>query len=65
MKGFPVPTCKRQLMHFFGMAGYYRRFCNNFSDIAETLKSLLRKRIKFVWYNNCQKAFDILMTHYK
>ena len=24
---FPVPTCKRQLMRFFGMVGYYRKFC--------------------------------------
>ena len=27
---FPVPTGKRQLMRFLGMAGYYRKFCNNF-----------------------------------
>ena len=26
----PVPTGKRQLMRFLGMAGYYRKFCNNF-----------------------------------
>ena len=34
---FPVPTGKRQLMRFLGMAGYYRKFCNNFSVIAEPL----------------------------
>ena len=34
---FPVPTCKRQLMRFLGMAGYYRKFCDNFSVIAEPL----------------------------
>ena len=27
---FPVPTCKRQLMRFLGMADYYRKFCNIF-----------------------------------
>ena len=27
---FPVPKCKRQLMGFLGMAGYYRKFCKNF-----------------------------------
>ena len=57
---FPVLTCKRQLMQFLGMAGYYRRFCDNFSVIAEPLTNLLSKRTKFIWTNDCQKAFDIL-----
>ena len=57
---FPVPTCKRQLMRFLGMAGYYRKFYDNFSVIAEPLTNLLSKRTKFIWANDCQKAFDIL-----
>ena len=40
---FPVPSGKRQLMRFLGMAGYYRKFCNNFSVIAEPLTNLLGK----------------------
>ena len=42
---FPVPTGKRQLMCFLGMAGYYRKFCNRFSVIAEYLTNLLGKRV--------------------
>ena len=57
---FPVPACKRQLMRFLGVAGYYRSFYNNFSGIAEPLSNLLSKRIKFPWTNECQKTFDIL-----
>ena len=57
---FPVSTCKRQLMRFLGMAGYYRKFCDNFSVIAEPLTNLLSKRTKFIWTNDGQKAFDIL-----
>ena len=34
---FPVPSGKRQWMRFLSMAGYYRKFCNNFSVIAESL----------------------------
>ena len=56
---FAVLTCKRQLMRFLGMAGYYRELCNNFSVIAEPLTNLLRKRTKFVWSNDCKKAFHI------
>ena len=57
---FPVPSGKRQLMRFLGMAGYYRKFCNNFSVIAEPLTNLLGKRVKFIWTDNCQKSFDKL-----
>ena len=57
---FSVPTCKRQLMRFLGMAGYYRKFCDNFSAIAEPLTNFLSKRTKFIRTNDCQEAFDIL-----
>ena len=57
---FPTHTCKRQMRRFLGMAGYYRKFCDNFSVIAEPLTNLLSKRTKFIWTNDCQKAFDIL-----
>ena len=57
---FPVPTCKRQLMGFLGMAGYYRKFCDNFSVIAEPLTNLLSKRTKFIWTYDRQKKMVIL-----
>ena len=57
---FPVPTCKRQLMRFLGIAGYCRKFCDNFSVIAEPLTNLHSKQTKFIRTNDCLKAFDIL-----
>ena len=57
---FPVPKCKRQPMQFLGMAGYYRKFCKNFSGIAEPLTNLLKKSTKFKWNDKCQDAFDHL-----
>ena len=57
---FPVPTGKRQLMRFLSLAGYYRKFCNNFSVIAEPLTNLRDKRVKYVWTDDCQKYFDKL-----
>ena len=56
----PVPRCKRQLMRFLGMAGYYRKFCNNFSVIAEPRTNLLSKRMRFKWTSDCQNALDKL-----
>ena len=57
---FPQPVSKKQLMRFLGMAGYYRRFCPNFAAVAEPLTQLLSKRVKFIWSERCDKAFDEL-----
>ena len=57
---FPVPSGKRQLMRFLGMAGYYRKFCNNFFVITEPLTNLLGKRVKFILTDICQKSFEKL-----
>ena len=54
---FPIPSGKRQLMRFLGMARYYRNFCYNFSVITEPLTNLLGKRVKFIWTGNCQNYF--------
>jgi hypothetical protein len=54
---FPEPSCKRQLMRFLGMAGYYRKFCKKNSVIAEPLTNLLKKGKKFLWNDGCQNAF--------
>ena len=54
---FPVPTGKRQLMRFLGIAVYYRNF---FSVIAQPLTNLLGKRVKHVRTDDCQKSFDKL-----
>ena len=58
---FLVPTYKRQQMRLLGMAGYCRKFFNNFSIIAEPFTILL----SFVWSSDCQKAFDILISIFK
>ena len=55
---FPTPDDKHAVMRFLGMAGYYRKFCYNFSTVAEPLTTLLQKRQKFVWSNECQCAFE-------
>ena len=51
---FPVPLNKKQLTGFLGMAGYYRKFCNNFSSMSAPLTNLLKKNCKFVWNETCQ-----------
>ena len=55
---FPIPTSWKELARFIGMAGYYGNFCLNFSEIAAPLTNLLSKKVKFVWTDDCQLAFD-------
>ena len=55
---YPIPTSRKELARFLGMAGYYRNFCLNFSEIAAPLTNLLSKKVKFVWTDDCQMAFD-------
>ena len=55
---YPIPTSRKDLARFLGMAGYYRNFCLNFSEIAAPLTNLLSKKVKFVWTDDCQLAFD-------
>ena len=55
---FPIPTSWEELARFLGMAGYYRNFCLNFSEIAAPLTNLLSNKVKFVWTDDCQLAFD-------
>ena len=51
---YPIPTSRKELARFLGMAGYYRNFCN----IAAPLTNLLSKKVKFVWTDDWQMAFD-------
>ena len=55
---FPNPQSKRELMRYLGMAGYYRKFCLNFSEVVAPMTNLLKKNVKFEWSSVCQKAFD-------
>ena len=40
------------------MAGFYRRFCPNFSQVATPLTSLTSPKVKFEWTDDCQSAFE-------
>jgi hypothetical protein len=45
---------------FLGMAGYYRRFIENFSKITKLMTELLKNNTKFEWSEACEKSFQEL-----
>ncbi|XP_076928619.1 uncharacterized protein LOC143592624 [Bidens hawaiensis] len=54
------PKTPTQVISFLGLAGYYRRFIQNFSRIAVLLTSLTRKSVKFEWGPKQEEAFETL-----
>jgi hypothetical protein len=57
------PKSVHQIRSFLGLAGYYRRFIPNFSIIAKPMTELLKKRVKFVWSEACERAFHTLRQY--
>ena len=45
---------------FLGLAGYYRRFIEDFSRIAAPMTRLTRKEVKLDWDDRCEEAFQKL-----
>ena len=54
------PTTPRGVRGFIGMCSYYRKFIPNFAEIARCLTQLTKKKVKFTWTDECQRAFDAL-----
>jgi len=47
IKDWPKPTTVTEVRSFLGLAGYYRRFVEGFSQIMTPLTQLTRKNKKF------------------
>ena len=58
--GFPIPQNKKELLRFLGMAGFYRKFVPNFSTVVSPLTNLLKGKVKYIWSDECQQAFEKL-----
>ena len=48
------PKTVSEIRSFLGLAGYYRRFIENFSKIAKPMTRLLQKDVKYKWSEECE-----------
>ncbi|KAJ9561460.1 hypothetical protein OSB04_006620 [Centaurea solstitialis] len=55
-----TPKSPTEIRSFLGLAGYYRRFIQDFSKVAVPLTKLTRKNVSFVWGEEQQSAFETL-----
>ena len=51
------PKSDFEIRSFLGLTGYYRRFIEDFSQLAAPMTRLTRKWVKFEWDDLCEKAF--------
>ncbi len=50
----------KDVQSFLNFMNFYRRFIYDYSRIANSLTHLIRKIELFVWFQKCQKTFNIL-----
>src|SRR5436190_9707357 len=54
------PKTVFDIRSFLGLAGYYRRFVQDFAKLAGPLTTLTKKGTTFEWTDKCQKSFEEL-----
>ncbi len=55
----PRPKTKKEVRQFLGLAGYYRRFIPDYSELTSSLTDLTKKEVPDTvpWTEQCQQAF--------
>nr|GEX74909.1 reverse transcriptase domain-containing protein [Tanacetum cinerariifolium] len=59
VNNYASPTTPTEIRQFLGLAGYYRRFIDNFSKIAKSLTELTQKNKKYIWGEDQETAFQL------
>ncbi|GJZ33745.1 putative reverse transcriptase domain-containing protein [Tanacetum coccineum] len=60
IKDWATPTIPTEVRQFLGLAGYYRRFIEDFSLISKPLTKLTQKNKKYEWGKDEEEAFELL-----
>ena len=63
IQNFPRQETKKQVRGWLGLAGYYRKYIPNYSDVASSLTDLTEGKMnqwKIKWSDECENAFQTL-----
>ena len=56
----PAPLNIKGVRSFLGLANFYRRFIQDYAQVARPLNNLLKKDVVFEWKEAQQHMFDML-----
>nr|GEY01672.1 putative reverse transcriptase domain-containing protein [Tanacetum cinerariifolium] len=60
IKDWASPKTTTEIHQFLGLAGYYRRFIEEFSKISRPMTKLTQKSMKYEWEEKEEAAFQLL-----
>jgi RNase H-like domain found in reverse transcriptase/Reverse transcriptase (RNA-dependent DNA polymerase)/Aspartyl protease/SET domain len=60
VRDWPRPSNVRDVRSFLGLANFYRRFVQSYSNLALPLTELTKTDARFAWSDQHQQAFDAL-----
>ena len=59
---WPIPTCKKEVQQFLGLANFYPRFVQSFSTITRPLHRLLKKLLNLSGLQNAKQHLRTFVT---
>ena len=59
-----APKTVKEVQSFLGFANFYRRFIEGYSRLTRPLTDLTKKSEKFVWSEECSRAFEGLKKRF-
>ncbi|GKE47529.1 putative reverse transcriptase domain-containing protein [Tanacetum coccineum] len=60
IKDWASPKTPTEIQQFLGLVGYYRRFIKGFLTMAKPMTKLTQKKVKFIWGDKQEAAFQLL-----
>jgi hypothetical protein len=64
IREWPTPKTVRGVRSFLGLADFYRRFIEGYTQIARPLNDVTKKNTPFTWKEAQQTAFDTLKNRF-
>jgi hypothetical protein len=61
ISNYPRPTNVHEVRQFIGLTSYFRKFIQGFAAIAKPLTSLTKNDVPFVWNEEEEQAFQVLI----